>query len=246
MTWLPEWLGTAYSRLWQAFGFAGINIKQACSTLDMEYKTVLNVMSRLAQANHCIRLRRGLYQMCSPEYIVAKAAEKIQFGRLEDRPHISIIRSALSCLLHHFGTQLVTMAVYGSVSTDNYTDTSDIDILVVADEWPRNISDQTAEVVEATAPVRRAISALYESQGISSSIQWYTLTKEEAAKLRPLYLDMVRDAELVYDRDHFFEDILSKLESRMSDFGVKRVELPDGSHAWEAPSGHSLAEVFED
>jgi hypothetical protein len=244
MTWLPEWLGTAYSRLWQAFGFAEVNIEQACSTLDMEYKTVLNVMSRLAQANYCIRLRRGLYQMCSPEYIVAKAAEKIQFGRLEDRPYINVIQSALSCLLHHFGTYLVTMAVYGSVSTGNYKVTSDIDILVVVDEWSRNISGQTAEVVEATAPVRGAISALYESQDISTSIQWYTVTKDEAAKLRPLYLDMVTDAELVYDRDHFFEEILSKLRSRMEDFDFKRVEFPDGSHAWEAPSGHSLDEMF--
>lgn len=137
------------------------------------------------------------------------------------------------------------MAVYGSVSTGTYSDTSDIDILLIVEDWSQNVSDQTAEVVEATVPARRAISALYESHDIYSSIQWYTLSKEQAAKLRPLYLDMVRDAELVYDRDHFFEDILNKLQSRMRDFRLKRIGLPDGGHVWEAPSGRSLSEVFK-
>ncbi len=48
-------------------------------------------------------------------------------------------------------------------------------------------------------------------------------TSEEAIRLSPLYLDMVEDAIIVYDRDGFFEQILENLREKLKKLGAERV-----------------------
>lgn len=43
--------------------------------------------------------------------------------------------------------------------------------------------------------------------------------------MRPLYLDMVEDAVIFFDRDGFFSGILEKLRKRLNELGAERVRL---------------------
>lgn len=48
-------------------------------------------------------------------------------------------------------------------------------------------------------------------------------TPEEVQKGSPLFLDMVEDAELLYDRGGFFQGVLQRLRRRLKELGAKRV-----------------------
>lgn len=50
-------------------------------------------------------------------------------------------------------------------------------------------------------------------------------TPEEAEKISPLYLDMVYDAIILYDKNQFFTKILQKLKERLKELGAERVRI---------------------
>jgi len=51
-----------------------------------------------------------------------------------------------------------------------------------------------------------------------------TKTPEEDSRLSPLYLDLVKDAVIVYDRDGFFKKALERLRHRLKKLGAERVK----------------------
>ena len=44
-------------------------------------------------------------------------------------------------------------------------------------------------------------------------------------RISPLYLDMVEDAIIVYDKDDFFRKILQNVRNRLKELGSKRVRM---------------------
>jgi len=50
-------------------------------------------------------------------------------------------------------------------------------------------------------------------------------TSEEAMRLSPLYLDMVEDAIIAYDKDDFFTKVLERVRKRLEELGSKRVRM---------------------
>ncbi|MEM3073055.1 MAG: hypothetical protein QW172_06345 [Candidatus Bathyarchaeia archaeon] len=46
---------------------------------------------------------------------------------------------------------------------------------------------------------------------------------EEALRMSPIYLDMVEDATIVYDKGGFFVGILQRLKKRLDELGSERV-----------------------
>ena len=47
-------------------------------------------------------------------------------------------------------------------------------------------------------------------------------TRAEAARIVPLYLDLVEDARLLYDRDGFFRSVLARLRASLERLGAER------------------------
>ena len=48
---------------------------------------------------------------------------------------------------------------------------------------------------------------------------------EEAKRISPLYLDMVEDAVILYDREGFFQNILTRLRKRLKELGARELGL---------------------
>jgi hypothetical protein len=53
------------------------------------------------------------------------------------------------------------------------------------------------------------------------------LSVEEASRIRPIYLDMVEDSVILYDKNGFFKNIILKLRERLRELGSKRVWVKD-------------------
>jgi hypothetical protein len=134
---------------------------------------------------------------------------------------------------------LRSLVLFGSVARGQSTARSDIDLLVVADGFPRSL-------VERRRPLLAAWSEARARRGLPA-VEWNLVTKtpEEARFHSPLYLDIVEDGILLVDRGRFFETVLDAMRARMRALGSRRVFLDDGSWYWDLKPDFRFGEVVE-
>ncbi len=149
-------------------------------------------------------------------------------------PIRNALAAATDAWVAGLGSRLVSIVLFGSVARGEATETSDIDVLVVAGGFPRSLSARRRELLEIYARTARSLPA----------VKWNLVTKtpEEARVNSPLYLDMVEDARLLFDRDAFLAGVIERLRARMRELGSRRVVLPDGSWYWDLRPGFTFGE----
>lgn len=137
------------------------------------------------------------------------------------------------------GPRLRSLVLFGSLARGQGTARSDVDILVIAEGFPRALVERRRPLLEAwsQARARHALPA----------IEWNLVTKtpEEARFHSPLYLDIVEDGVLLVDRGRSFEAVLDAMRARMRELGSRRVFLDDGSWYWDLKPDFRFGEVVE-
>lgn len=137
-------------------------------------------------------------------------------------PYRSLLGKLLNALLAHFGDNLVTLVVYGSVARGSARQDSDIDLLIVANALPRSRMERQDIFLKVEKNLEPEINDLWE-KGFYIDFSPIILSAEEARRIRPIYLDMVEDAVIIYDRDDFFRRVLNRLKRRLEELGARRV-----------------------
>ena len=137
------------------------------------------------------------------------------------------------------GPRLLSLVLFGSVARGGSTACSDVDLLVVADGFPRSLR-------ERRRPLLAAWSRAQARRGLPP-VEWNLVTKspEEARGHSPLYLDIVEDGILLIDRDGFFRTVLDGMRARMRQLGSRRVFLADGRWYWDLKPDFRFGEVVE-
>lgn len=154
-------------------------------------------------------------------------------------PFRSALVTAADAWLTDLGERLVSLVLFGSVARRSAHPTSDIDLVVVAEGFPRRLAER-----------RRPFLASWEraraSRGLPH-VEWNLVTKspDEAQVTSPLYLDIVEDGILILDRHGLFEAVLSGMRARMRALGSRRVHLPDGSWYWDLKPDFRFGDVVE-
>jgi hypothetical protein len=69
-------------------------------------------------------------------------------------------------------------------------------------------------------------------------------TREETLKGSPIFLDMVEDCIILYDKEEFFAGVLIKLKERLAALGAKRVWRGNAWY-WDLKPDFKPGEVFE-
>jgi len=139
---------------------------------------------------------------------------KEKFKELQDR----LLKETKS----FYGDNLVSFVVFGSVARKTFRFNSDIDILIIAE----NLPDGRMKRVKQFSAVEEKIESFLESlekQGIHTYISPVFKTPDEVKKGSPLFLDMVEDACILYDKDGFFTKWLKEFKARLKKLGAKRV-----------------------
>lgn len=157
------------------------------------------------------------------------------FARLE--------RELVEACRRVYRDRLVTVAVFGSVGRGTPSPGSDLDVLIVARDLPRGRMKRIAEfqqVEEALEPFIEAMSR----EGIDTYVAPVFKTPEEVESGSLLFLDMIEDARILYDRSGYFRGHLDRLAARLGELGARKVKS-GGSWHWVLKPDLRPGEVFD-
>lgn len=143
----------------------------------------------------------------------------------------------------HYGDRLVSLVIYGSVGRGTMRPDSDIDLLIIANDLPAGRIPR----VNDFAVVEQRLAPLFERlrrEGVSTETSPVFKTPEEAARLSPLFLDMVDDAVMLHDRGGFFSGVLDRLRSRLATLGSRRIWRGNAWY-WDLKPDYKPGEIFE-
>ncbi len=157
-----------------------------------------------------------------------------------------LLERLLTLLQEHFGDRLISLVLYGSVARGEAGEESDIDLLIILDRVSTNYHRRLDDVLTVQARLEREseYEAVSKVLGSAPYLSYLILSKEEADENRSIYLDMVEEAKLLFDRADFFANRLRAVRKRLEDLGSMRVQLEDGTWYWDIKPDLKLGESF--
>ncbi len=99
-----------------------------------------------------------------------------------------------------------------------------MDLLIIIDGLPRSRLERLRLFSKAEEGLEDMLLKLLR-EGYAVTLSPIIKTPEEALRVSPIYLDMVEDAVIVYDREGFFENVLRRLSERLKQLGAERVRI---------------------
>lgn len=157
-------------------------------------------------------------------------------------PYKNIICKLLDELLFALGDNLVSLIVYGSVARGQMRKDSDMDLLVISKGLPTSRFERIRvfDMVEDT--LTEDLEKLYKN-GYAITLSPVIKTPEEAQKISALYLDIVEDGVIIYDKENFFEKILERLSRNLEKLGAERVWIGRKWY-WRLKKDYKFGEVI--
>jgi uncharacterized protein len=150
----------------------------------------------------------------------------------------------LSEIKSHYAERLISVVVFGSVGRDTQTFESDMDLLIIADGLPRGRMKRIGEFEPVEERIEPLLKSIKEKDGINTYISAVIKSPEEAEKGSPLFLDMVEDARILFDRNGFFQGVLERLRGRLKKLGSKRIWRGNAWY-WDLKPDYKPGEIFE-
>ena len=141
------------------------------------------------------------------------------------------------------GDNLVSVILFGSVARGDASAGSDIDLVIVCEALPEGRFARLRLLEEADRRFEAELARLRAS-GIDTRLARVIKTRQEAARMVPLYLDLVEDARLLHDQGGFFASVLSRLAESLSRLGAER-RMRGRVRYWVLKRDFTPGEVFE-
>lgn len=235
MRWLPSWLGNSFSSLFKEFREEIFTFDDAVGTLRKRPQQTLLTLSLLRRHGYMVVFardgRKRLYRLCDPGPLTVALALGADFDLKQGR-YRNLVLKTLFDLFYSYRDDLSSLIVFGSVARGTASSSSDVDMLVVGGFEKPFIAriDELGEL-EHSGLIKEELGWL-KARDIHTHISWYPLTRTEVSAFRPLYLDMVDEVAIVYDRDDLFRSVLTSLRARLDRMGSKRVWMEKGRWYW--------------
>lgn len=140
----------------------------------------------------------------------------------------------------YFKDDLVSVVLYGSLARGEAGRYSDIDLLLLCESLPDERLKRQDIFLEIEDKLENELEELYE-RGYHPYLSPILKTRREAEKLSPLYLDMVHDALVLYDRDDFFKEVLERLRKRLESLRARKVRI-GGKWYWDLKPDYKFGE----
>jgi predicted nucleotidyltransferase len=148
-----------------------------------------------------------------------------------------LLNRLTSLCKEQYGERLISLAVFGSVGRGTPRPDSDIDLLLVIKDLPVGRIARMKEFAEIETTLGMTIKGRIELSPVLK-------TPEEIANGSPLFLDMVEDARMLFDRDDFFKSVLKNLKERLHELGARRI-WQGNIWYWDLKPDYKQGEIFE-
>jgi len=165
--------------------------------------------------------------------------------KIPHRVYADLIERYCEMLYNRYRGRLVSVALFGSIARGTWVKDSDIDLIIVLEEWQNTpiwirieeLQD-LRRILSGTAEFRRAIEERF-----TPNIQHYPLDISEASKFHRIYIDASIDAIILYDKQDFLQSLLNNLRVKLEEQGARRVVAPMKGYYWILKDV-KLGEVF--
>jgi len=167
-------------------------------------------------------------------------------GSVVDPLYGEYARLIVSLLKARLGEGLVSAVLFGSVARGEAKEGSDLDLLVVLEDFNGSFGDrfrlfQEIEKELLSSKPRKMLRA----RGLGTLISPVPLTKEEVGRHPPILLDILTDGIILYDKGDFIKGHLNELQARLKALKARKVRLPGGRWYWDLKPDHKFGEVIE-
>lgn len=109
--------------------------------------------------------------------------------------HYKQILTDFSQLLHeNFGSNLISLVLFGSVARGTAGEDSDIDLLIILEDAPDSYYRRLEPVVDIELKLREEV---FETTGAAPVFSSIILSKQEAMENRNIFLDMLDASKIL-------------------------------------------------
>lgn len=179
------------------------------------------------------------YRLLDPRNLTLRMSGAIKSGlELEQEQYVQLIHDAFRVLRERLG--IVSFCVYGSVARGEAKPLSDLDILLVSDEFRGSLASRIDSLSFVDAETRGEVDFL-RSDGYITSLSLLPLRKEEAEAAPAILLDLTVNSKILYDENDFLKGILVKLRAGLELAGARRISTKDGWY-WDLKPGYRPGE----
>jgi len=245
--WIPRWLGEVYTKLYLEFGLETFTFNDAMKILGKSEEWVNVAFSKL----HKFRLlyiheksKTRLYRVVKPETFTLILSGKIKnIDKVKQERYIQLICDASLNLMRNYN--LTSICLYGSVARGTAHPNSDIDLLVISDDFKGTLTSRIERILnDVESKVKDEIERL-KRFGVDTELSIYPLRREEVSRFPPILLDLTEDGIIIYDYELFLEKVLTKLKAKLIELNAKRVFIDKDTWYWDLKPDYKFGEVIE-
>lgn len=150
----------------------------------------------------------------------------------------------IDSIINYYGNSLESLILFGSMANKNNRMNSDCDLLVILsckNKISRGSLNREFNAIEL--PLRDLEEKMYSSN-VSMEISPIILYKEEAVKFNPLYLDIATNQITLFDKENFFESIITNMKEKMESWGSTKHDTGNGWY-WQIKKDMKYGDILD-
>ncbi len=137
-----------------------------------------------------------------------------------------LITELTVALKKEFNQNLISIAVFGSMVKGTLTSTSDIDVIVVCENLPKDWRACDKMVLELTEAIERKYS-----RPIHMNLQGKEEISMAINSISPLMLEIYDVNEIVFDKNDYFKNLLKDIKAHLKTLHAKKIQ----HGVWQIP-----------